>query len=66
MIMGMQTAWIMGDLDEILRVPLHDARAYLDFGGGAFGNATYAPMVNHFFDGASGEEWEEKVEAEEV
>ncbi|PIA95876.1 L-ascorbate oxidase [Cercospora beticola] len=61
MIMGMQTAWIMGDLEEIRRVPLFDARAYLDFGGGAFGNETYAPLVNHYFEGAEGEEWEEEV-----
>ena len=65
MIMGMQTAWIMGELEEIIRVPLKDARAYLDFGGGAFGNDTYAPMVNHYFDGAEGEEFEEEAENEE-
>ncbi|KAF2206413.1 hypothetical protein CERZMDRAFT_115769 [Cercospora zeae-maydis SCOH1-5] len=63
MIMGMQTAWIMGELDEIRRVPLYDARAYLDFRGGAFGNATYAPIVNHYFEGAEGERWEEEEEA---
>ena len=66
MIMGMQSVWIMGDLDEIKRLPLQDARAYLDFGGGAFGNETYAPVVSHYFEGAEGEEWEEDVENSEI
>ncbi len=62
MIMGMQSVWIMGELDEIKRVPLQDARAYLDFRGGAFGNVTYAPVVSHYFEGAEEEEWEQETE----
>jgi hypothetical protein len=58
MIMGMQSVWVMGNYTDIIRVPLQDARAYLDFKGGAFGNDSYAPTVNHYFDNA-GEAWEE-------
>ncbi|OAG01952.1 L-ascorbate oxidase [Paraphaeosphaeria sporulosa] len=50
MIMGMQTAWVFGDEADITsRAPQPYVAGYLDFGGSAYGNATYDPLVNHFF-----------------
>ncbi|KAF2651411.1 multicopper oxidase [Lophiostoma macrostomum CBS 122681] len=50
-IMGMQTAWVFGDADDIIdRVPEPYVAGYLDYGGSAYGNATYDPLVNHYFD----------------
>ena len=51
MIMGMQTAWIMGNASQITRGTSPDLVAgYLTFGGAAYGNASYDPLVNHYFD----------------
>ncbi len=51
MIMGMQTAWVFGNADDILnRVPQPDVSGYLTYGGSVYGNDTYAPTVNHYFD----------------
>lgn len=51
-IMGMQTAWIFGDaLDIISKAPLPYVAGYLEYGGSAYGNDTYDPLVNHYFDG---------------
>ncbi|KAF7197409.1 Laccase-like multicopper oxidase 1 [Pseudocercospora fuligena] len=52
MLMGMQSVWIMGDYEEVTRIPLFDAQSYLMFGGSAFGNETFSPMVNHYFEDA--------------
>jgi L-ascorbate oxidase len=50
-IMGMQTAWVFGDAHDIInRVPEPYVAGYLDYGGSAYGNATYDPLVNHYFD----------------
>ncbi|KAF2117913.1 Cupredoxin [Lophiotrema nucula] len=50
-IMGMQTAWVFGNASEITgRVPEPYVAGYLDYGGSAYGNATYDPLVNHYFD----------------
>ncbi|KAK4133724.1 hypothetical protein BT67DRAFT_442641 [Trichocladium antarcticum] len=49
----MQTVWVVGDVDQIVQLPLSVSRDYFDFGGPVYGNATHTPMVNHFFDGAS-------------
>lgn len=48
----MQTVWVIGDVDQIVQLPLPVSRDYFAFAGNMYGNATYAPMVNHFFDGA--------------
>ncbi|PVI00651.1 multicopper oxidase [Periconia macrospinosa] len=50
LIMGMSTAWVFGDADQIMsRAPLPYVAGYLDYGGSAYGNATYDPLVNHYF-----------------
>ena len=49
-IMGMQTAWVFGNASEIInRAPQPYISGYLDYGGSAYGNATYDPLVNHYF-----------------
>lgn len=47
--MGMQSVWVMGDYDQIARIPHYDAAGYLVFGGSAYGNETFAPTVVHQF-----------------
>jgi L-ascorbate oxidase len=47
MIMGMQSVWIFGDADEIMRIPHYDAAGYLQYNGSAFGNETFAPSYIH-------------------
>ncbi|KAI0838435.1 putative multicopper oxidase [Hypoxylon sp. FL0890] len=50
MIMGMQTAWIFGDALSILReIPPPYISGYLDYGGNAYGNETYDPLVLEYF-----------------
>lgn len=50
-IMGMQTSWVFGDADDIMaQAPLPYVAGYLDFGGSAYGNETYDPLVNHYFE----------------
>lgn len=52
MVMGMQTAWVMGNASEITHGTLPDLVAgYLTYGGDAYGNATYDPFVTHYYDG---------------
>lgn len=49
-IMGMQTAWVFGDAEDIVgRAPLPYISGYLDYGGSAYGNESYDPLVNHYF-----------------
>jgi L-ascorbate oxidase len=50
-IMGMQTAWVFGNASEITgRVPEPYISGYLDYGGSAYGNESYDPLVNHYFE----------------
>jgi L-ascorbate oxidase len=49
MIMGMQTTWIMGNASEITGKFEPYVAGYLDYGGSAYGNATYDPLVMHQF-----------------
>ncbi|KAF2714582.1 multicopper oxidase [Pleomassaria siparia CBS 279.74] len=50
-IMGMQTAWVFGNAEQITqRIPEPYVAGYLDYGGSAYGNATYDPLVNHYFE----------------
>jgi L-ascorbate oxidase len=49
-IMGMQTAWVFGDEADITaKAPQPYVAGYLNFGGSAYGNATFDPLVNHYF-----------------
>ena len=50
MAMGMQSVWVMGDYEQIARIPHYDAAGYLQFGGSAYGNETFAPSYVHQFD----------------
>ncbi|KAF2968172.1 laccase [Xylaria multiplex] len=52
MIMGMQTAWVFGDAATILReIPEPYIAGYLNYGGSAYGNASYDPLVLTYYDG---------------
>lgn len=47
---GMQSVWSFGDAADILkRYPDPYVSGYLDFGGDAYGNATFDPVVNKYF-----------------
>lgn len=48
MIMGMQTAWVFGDAQDILSVPKPEVDGYLTYGGDVYGNSSHAPRVLHF------------------
>ncbi|KAJ9257400.1 hypothetical protein DTO207G8_2154 [Paecilomyces variotii] len=51
MINGMQSVWVMGNATEITRGTTPDlVSGYLTYGGNAYGNKTYDPLVNHYFD----------------
>ena len=51
MIMGMQALWVMGNATEITHgVGAGLVEGYLIYGGSAYGNASYDPLVNHYFD----------------
>jgi L-ascorbate oxidase len=45
----MQTAWVVGTAADIQKIPLDHSRGYLDYGGNAYGNATYNPTCSHQF-----------------
>lgn len=45
---GMQTVWVMGTEDEIMRVPIEHILGYLEYGGSVNGNETHDPHVVHF------------------
>ncbi|GAW13542.1 hypothetical protein ANO14919_029290 [Xylariales sp. No.14919] len=52
MIMGMQTAWVFGDAASILReIPEPYIAGYLDYGGSAYGNDSYDPLVLTYYNG---------------
>ncbi|QIW98575.1 hypothetical protein AMS68_004093 [Peltaster fructicola] len=50
MIMGMQTVWVMGNATEITAHLQPYVSGYLTYGGDAYGNASYDPLVNHYFN----------------
>lgn len=51
MILGMQAVFMMGNSSEITRGTSPDlVSGYLTYGGDAYGNMTYDPLVNHFGD----------------
>lgn len=48
----MSTAWIVGNYSQLIDLwpkPPYIS-GYLDYGGDAYGNATYDPRVFHFFE----------------
>ncbi|KAK9415471.1 putative Multicopper oxidase [Seiridium unicorne] len=50
MIQGMQTVFIHGDADDIMRVGYPDVEGYLTYGGDVYGNSTHAPQCLHFHE----------------
>jgi L-ascorbate oxidase len=50
MIMGMQSVWIMGDYEDIARIPYHGAQGYLEFGGSAYGGDGKESVAYHHWD----------------
>lgn len=48
--MGMQSVWVMGDYEQIARIPHSEAAGYLEYGGSAYGNESFAPSYVHQFD----------------
>ncbi|KAH9905689.1 L-ascorbate oxidase [Xylariomycetidae sp. FL2044] len=51
MVMGMQTVWVFGDAASILKeIPQPYIDGYLDYGGDAYGNDTYDPLVMEYFE----------------
>jgi L-ascorbate oxidase len=50
MIMGMQSVWIMGEYEQIARIPYSGAQGYLDFGGTAYGGEDITPVHHHNWD----------------
>ena len=50
MLMGMQTVWVFGDVNELLVLPKPEVSGYLTYGGNAYGNSSHAPEVVHFSD----------------
>ena len=50
MVQGMQTVWIMGNASEITRGTSPElVEGYLNYGGDAYGNASYEPLrIQHF------------------
>ncbi|KHN98325.1 uncharacterized protein MAM_04086 [Metarhizium album ARSEF 1941] len=48
MIQGMQTVWVNGDAEDILKVGEPDVAGYLRYGGSVYGNVSHAPEVVHF------------------
>ncbi|KAF9696447.1 hypothetical protein EKO04_005710 [Ascochyta lentis] len=50
MIMGMQSVWIMGEWQDIARIPYSGAQGYLDFGGTAYGGQDISPVAWHNWD----------------
>lgn len=46
----MQTAWVFGDAADITaKLPEPYVSGYLTYGGDAYGNSTYDPLVWHYF-----------------
>ncbi|KID74081.1 Multicopper oxidase aurL2 [Metarhizium brunneum] len=48
MIQGMQTVWVNGDAEDILKVGKPDVEGYLLYGGNVYGNESHTPQVVHF------------------
>ncbi|KAI0438279.1 L-ascorbate oxidase [Xylaria telfairii] len=50
MVMGMQTAWVFGDAASILHdIPEPYIAGYLNYGGSAYGNDSYDPLVLTYY-----------------
>ncbi|USP75998.1 hypothetical protein yc1106_03272 [Curvularia clavata] len=54
MTMGMSSAWIFGDYNDIASIPYNGAQGYLNFGGNAYGGEGQSPTVYHYYDHKQG------------
>ncbi|KXJ94838.1 L-ascorbate oxidase [Microdochium bolleyi] len=55
MVMGMQTVWVFGNATQIHEhIPQPYVAGYLEYGGSAYGNDTYDPLVVPWFGGGGG------------
>ncbi|KAI4593308.1 hypothetical protein KJ359_009839 [Pestalotiopsis sp. 9143b] len=51
MVMGMQTVWVFGNATEIMsEIPEPYLSGYLEYGGSAYGNDSYDPLVVSYYD----------------
>ncbi|KAL7917227.1 Cupredoxin [Trichoderma austrokoningii] len=50
MIQGMQTVWVHGSAQDVMKLGELDVEGYLTYGGNVNGNITYAPKVIHFHE----------------
>jgi L-ascorbate oxidase len=51
MVMGMQMVWVFGNATEIKSdIPEPYVNGYLEYGGSAYGNDSYDPLVVSFYD----------------
>lgn len=48
MIQGMQTVWVFGDAEDVMKLPKPEVEGYLTYGGDVVGNATHDPVVIHW------------------
>jgi hypothetical protein len=46
----MQTVWVVGDADDIIKIPPNLSKEYFTYGGSVYGNATHPPRVYEYFD----------------
>ncbi|KAJ3494714.1 hypothetical protein NLG97_g3909 [Lecanicillium saksenae] len=51
-IQGLQTIWVHGEAEDLLKVGKPHVDGYLEYGGNVYGNISHYPSVPHF------EEWE--------
>lgn len=52
---GMQTIWVMGNSQQVLKLPAPEVQGYLTYGGNVVGNESHHPTVVHFYD-----DWEDQ------
>jgi hypothetical protein len=46
----MQTVWVFGNIEDILEeIPQPYIDGYLQYGGSAYGNDTYDPLMMHWY-----------------
>ncbi|KAK9482967.1 L-ascorbate oxidase [Lipomyces starkeyi] len=50
MMMGMQTVWVFGDRNDVLRLGYPAVKGYLSYGGEAYGNSSRWPTCVHYWD----------------
>ena len=46
----MQTVWVMGDTQDIMKIPSPMVENYLTYGGSVMGNSSHDPVGVTYFD----------------